>query len=351
MNKLRYPEKEILCSYDLSQDFFKAINLKITDVTPLRKVFILQTEEGRKILKNIEYSIERLEFINQCINTVRNKVPNVMKLREFNNGKCYFLWKDKKYIIMDLIEGREVTFTNPLEIEMCGRLIASIHKESTNFIENISKALNKELKNLIEKSLVERFEEGILDIKNIKKMVGSYKYKKEFDKLFLDNVDEHIVEMEKALELISFSGYSTFRDNINRLSVCHNDLAEHNFIIKEDKVNLIDFDYCTIDLRIVDLADFILKSIKNVAFDIEKAILAINSYNEIYPLNKEEYKMLYIVLLFPRDFYSLVRDYYHKQKSWEEEVFTNRLKNKLDNEYFRREFLRNYKEIFKDKFR
>lgn len=351
MNKLRYPEKETLCSYDLSEDFFKAINLKITDVTPLRKVFILQTEEGRKILKNIDYSIERLEFINECINAVRNKVPNVMKLRNFDNGKCYFLWKDKVYVIMDLIEGREVTFTNPLEVKMCGRLIASIHKESTNFIEDISKALNRDLKNLMEKSLVERFEDALLDIKNIKRMVSSYRYKKEFDKIFLENVDEHIVEMEKALELISFSGYSTFREDINRLSICHNDLAEHNFIIKDEKVNLIDFDYCTIDLRIVDLADFILKGIKNVAFDIEKAIEAIESYNEVYPLSKEEYKMLYISLLFPRDFYSLVRDYYHRQKSWEEEVFVNRFKNKLENEDFRRDFLENYREIFKDKFR
>ena len=116
-------------------------------------------------------------------------------------------------------------------------------------------------------------------------------------------------------------------------------------------MNLIDFDYCTIDLRVVDLADFILKGIKNVAFDIEKAIEAIDSYNEVYPLSKEEYKMLYISLLFPRDFYSLVRDYYHRQKFWQEEVFVNRLKNKLDNEYFRRGFLKNYREIFKDKFR
>ena len=158
--------------------------------------------------------------------------------------------------------------------------------------------------------------------------------------------DDYIKEIERAAELLSFSVYSSYRENSKNIVVCHNDLAEHNFLIKDDDMYLIDFDYCSIDLRIMDLTDLILKGIKNAAFDVDKAVNIIEAYNKICPLEKEEYKFIYILLSYPRDFYSIVRDYYHKQKDWDEEVFISRLNNKLMNEEFRHEFLVKYKELF-----
>ena len=76
----------------------------------------------------------------------------------------------------------------------------------------------------------------------------------------------------------------------------------------------------------------------------------IKSYNSVENLNDEDFKLLYILILFPRDFYTMVSDYYHKNKDWDKEVFINRFQNKLENEEFRKEFLRNYKREFKEKF-
>lgn len=350
MSKFRYPEKKYLCNYDLSSDFFEGLGLKVTDVIPLRKVFVIQTNEGKKILKKIDYSEDRIKFINECVKKIYSKLPNVISFKEFENGNVYKLWKENYYIIMNLIEGREVTFTNIVEVKMCGELIANMHLSATESLNSICSSLNKNINDVLENSLVSRFNNSLEDIKAIKKIVSTYKYKSEFDLIFLDTVDMHMKQIEKALELLSFSGYSTFREDINKITVCHNDLAEHNFIVKDDKISLIDFDYCTIDLRVMDVADFVLKSVKNVAFDFEKAVEAINSYDSVNPLNKEEFKMLYIMLLYPRDYYSIVRDYYHKQKSWEEEIFISRLETKLINEDFRLEFLDKYKEVYKEKF-
>ena len=51
-------------------------------------------------------------------------------------------------------------------------------------------------------------------------------------------------------------------------------------------------------------------------------------------------------MLFPREFYSMVKNYYHKEKEWEEEVFLNRFRNKISNDIFRRKFLEEYKKIY-----
>ena len=51
MNKFRYVDKSILCSYDLSEDFFQELGINVYDIIPLRKVFAIFTDKGKNILK------------------------------------------------------------------------------------------------------------------------------------------------------------------------------------------------------------------------------------------------------------------------------------------------------------
>lgn len=342
MNKLRYPEKKYLSTYELSSNFFKELGIKANDITPLRKVFILKTDEGNKILKKVDYGVDRIEFINLCIEGIRETFPNIISFNKFSSGNVFKVWDDDYYIVMDLIEGREATFTNEIELNMCAETLAKMHIASLRVIDEYN------LKSRIDTSLIFKYEDALKDIKDIKRLIETFKYKNKFDNLFFDIINRCINDMEKSLELLTFSNYSEYRKSFRNLVVCHNDLAEHNFLYCNEDMYLIDFDYSSIDLRIMDLADIVLKGIKNAAFDVDKAIGVIKSYDNIYKIEKEEYKLLYIILLFPRDLYTLAKDYYHKQKSWDEEVFLNRLNNKIINDDFRREFLSEYKERFKE---
>lgn len=343
MNKARYPEKHSLCSYDLSLEFFNELDIKINDITPLRKVFIISTDEGDKILKKIDYDIERINLISESLDYVKKSYSNIISYNKFKDGLNYKKWKNDIYIVMDILDGREASFSNPLEINICGKNIALMHKAS--------KGLREHLKNIYEKdfldiSLIEKFDEMYAELLVMKKLVNNYKYKNEFDKLFIKNVDKYLDEIYKSKERLERSTYEELRLNGETISLCHNDLAYHNFLTKKQEVNIIDFDFMTLDLRIMDIWDFILKAIKNAAFDINKMIMAIDGYESISILKKEEKEILYILLGFPRDFYVTARDYYYKRKTWDYEVYLNRFKNKLENETFRYEFL----ELYKNKF-
>ncbi|PRR83182.1 CotS family spore coat protein [Clostridium vincentii] len=337
MNKLRYPEKKYLSTYELTSTFFKTLGVKVVDIIPLRKVFVLKTDKGNKILKKVDYDGERLNFINLCVENISKKFPNIISFNTFSDGKKYKMWKGNCYVLMDLIEGREATFTNPIEFKMCGELLAKAHLASLEF------AGEKNIKSKIDKSLVIKYREALKNIEEEEILVKSFRFTNEFDSLFIHESQGYIKEIKEAIKLLALSKYSDYREAGKNIVVCHNDLAEHNFLFSSNEMYLIDFDYCSIDLRIMDLADLLLNGIKNVAFDFSKALDVIDGYNKIYPLENEEYKLLYILLLFPREFCGMVTSYYHKQKSWEEEVFINRLKMKIMNEDFRREFLEKYR--------
>ncbi|MGV3026183.1 CotS family spore coat protein [Clostridium thermobutyricum] len=337
----RYLEKDFLCSYDLSIGFFNNIGVKVKDVQPLRKVFILKTEEGDKILKKVDYDQNKINFIEKSLKYINKTYPNTMRLNKFSNEENYIKWKDEFYIVMDKITGIEASCTNPIDLEICAKSIAKLHKAS----KGLKNSLEKENSMVIMgEDLVKSYSEAREDLLEIKKFVCSYKYKNEFDSLFIENVDRYVKEIEECERLLSKSNYNNMKDDEDILALCHNDLAHHNFLIENGEVNIIDFDYSSINLRCVDLSDLILKWIKNSAFDIDKAKFIIDSYDEVNPIRKDELELIKILLAFPRDIYSIIRVYYHKEKSWEYESYLNKFKVKLENDIYRKSFLKEYNE-------
>lgn len=343
MNKVRYPERYSLCSYDLSLEFFNELGIKVNDVVPLRKVFIISTDEGDKILKKVDYDIERIDLISESLDYIKKSYTNIISYNKFEDGLNYKKWKEDIYIVMDILDGREASFSNPLEINICGKNMALMHNASKGLRDHLKKIYKKDF---LDVSLTEKFSKMHEELLLMKRLVNSYKYKNEFDKLFIGNVDKYLDEILESQEKLEKSKYEELRLNGETISLCHNDLAYHNFLTKKQEVNIIDFDFMTLNLRIMDICDFILKAIKNSAFDMNKMIMAIDGYESVSTLKNEEKEILYILLGFPRDFYITARDYYYKRKAWDYEVYLNRFKNKLENETFRYEFL----ELYKNKF-
>ena len=105
MNKFRYVDNDILCKYDLSEEFFSKLDFDIEDMIPLRKVFILITNEGKKILKLIDSSEERIEFINKALKYTSSKYEDLLSYYENKEGKIIYESIKNKYVILNMIEG------------------------------------------------------------------------------------------------------------------------------------------------------------------------------------------------------------------------------------------------------
>ncbi|MBP1890663.1 CotS family spore coat protein [Clostridium moniliforme] len=343
MGRSKYLEKNFLCKYDLSKNFFDKLGIDILDITPIRKLFILNTTNGSKILKKVDYKEEKIRFIDESLKFINRNFKNTMKMDRINDNDAFICWKDENYILMDLINGREASVSNPVEVKMCSEALANLHKASKNILEHLNE---KRIQPIIGENLCNCYSNIKDDLINIKSWVKGYSYKNEFDKLFLENCDRYIEEIKKVEEMLWVSNYKKLIKDQELISICHNDLANHNFIINENDVNIIDFDYGTVDLRTIDLADFLLKWIKNSTFDISKGKLVLESYNNILNIKDDEYKLIYVLMSFPRDIYSIIKSYYHKSKEWEMEVFLHRFKNKLENDVFRIKFLNDYKELY-----
>lgn len=337
----RFRDKEFLCEYDLDVGLFNQYNYKVNDIIPIRKLFIISTNEGNKILKKLDYDLNHLEFIYSGIKYIRNNnFKNIFNFEKNKDGEIYTKYGNNYYIVMNLIEGRECEFNNPIEVSMASKALSKLHLSSEGFRYK-GNSYRYMVGSLID-NLVRKKEELLL----FKNLVRVYENKKEFDKIFIENVDNYMEEMNKSIEILSSSPYLKLCSEEDKIVLCHHDLAYHNILIKDDEVYFIDFDYSIIDLRVHDLCNFINKVIKNFAFDFEKAKNILNCYEENIKLDNRELEVLYGMLYFPEEFYSVSKNYYKRKKTWSEEVFLFKLKRKLEYQEERKEFLEKFKNYY-----
>jgi CotS family spore coat protein len=337
MADLKYKDKKYLAKYNLSVDLFDKFNLKITDVIPLRNVFIICTDKGDKIIKKIEYSVEELEFQYAAIEYIKRSFNRVMNFIRTKEGKLYVNNNGDIYCIMDMVEGRECEFYNSVDINIAARGLGEFHKASEGFASNIDKVAAGKL--------INNYKRRLLEMEIYKNIANLHESKNEFDEIFVKNVDYYAEEINSSINILEKSCYSKLCTEKDKVVLCHNDLAHHNILIQNDEAYFIDLDYSVIDLKVQDLCNYINKAIKNSAYDIDKAKEILEEYYRSNTLDKRELEVLYGMLSFPEGFYAISRDYYTRRKEWDEDIFIERLKKKIVFREEREEFLRDFKKL------
>ena len=329
---VRYREKKYLSRYDLYVDLFKQFGLKVTDLVPLRNVYLLFTDKGQKILKKVEYSKENLQFIYEAVEYIRRSFDRVISFNKTLSGEIYAIFNGELYCVMDVAQGREAEFSNPIDVSIAVKSIAEMHKASEGYRCNYTEKC-------IAGRAIDNFKRRLEELSFFKKLALLHEYKSSFDEVFLTYVDSYIKEIEENIKFISSTPYLKLCSEEDKKVICHHDLANHNILILDDKAFFIDFDFAMVDLRVHDLCNFINKAVKNFAFDLDKANSIVEQYSAINPLDKRELEVLKAFLSFPEDFYNISKDYYARRKEWEEETFLDRLLRKLEYKEDREEFL------------
>lgn len=335
----RYSSNINLTKYDLSSELFDLYDVTVEDLSPLRNVYLLNTTTGNKILKRIESSKEELEYINSLLCYISSKFNRVIKFMKTKDGEIYANYNGEIYCIMELLEGRECDYNNPVDIAIASKGLAELHTASEGFKTSFSSKVNNG-KSI--STFIKRAEEMIL----YKKIAELHEIKTDFDSIFLLYVDSYIAEIRKSIEHLEESGYYKLASLEEKIVICHHDLAYHNIIIKDGNAYFVDFDYAVVDLRVHDLCNFINKVLKYSCYDIDKCRLILKEYFKVSSLSKAELSVLYGMLCFPDDFYNISRDYYTRRKDWSEEAFLSKLKKKVSMKEDRIEFLDTFKKLY-----
>lgn len=325
----------------MDREVAERFGFDVRNLVPYKDTFMIVTTQGRKVIRKMPFSPERLRFVHGAKeHLVDNGFTGVDRYLCTLDGEPYFSFDNSCYTLVDFTDGRESSFDNDNDVQRAAITLAAMHRASRGYVAPEGCKVQDDLGNL-----PGYFSKRLDDIKKMKKQAK--KGKGRFDQLFLEHVDNFCEVGESAAADLAVSSYSSLVESTREEGLfCHHDYTHHNIIMDGEKVIVMNFDYCCYELKIYDIANFIRRKMRKCDWDISKTELIINSYNSVESLSKEEMDVMKIILQFPQKFWRVVNRYYNSRRSWSERSFVIRLQEVIDEIVFHREFLKKYSQIF-----
>ena len=323
----------------------RQFDIKIESIKPNRGVYYLKTNKGFKCLKKIDYGIQKLLFVYAAKeHLILRGFTGVDRYSLNINGNPYALVNEDIYTLSEWLEGRECNFYEKEDLIKSSKTLAVLHERSKGYEPPENSKLKTDLgrwTHLMEKR-VKSFEK-------MRDMARKKGRKTPFDLCYIKNFEYFKQTGLKSIKILNDSEYINLcRKTEEEKGFCHHDYTYHNIIIdKEDKVNVIDFDYCKREVRTFDISNFMIKVLKRVEWNLEFAIAIIESYNSVSELKPEEYKVLYAYLQFPQRYWRLANRYYYNEVNWAQNTFASKLESIINEQDKYLDFLDRFKNEYR----
>lgn len=322
----------------------RQFNIKIESIKANKGVYYLNTNKGERCLKKINYGPQKLLFVYGAKeHLIKNGFERVDKYFLNIDNYPYALVNEDLYTLSMWLNGRECDFHKIEEVKLAAKTLAELHIASKGYDPPENSKLKSDLgrwPGLMKKR--------IKALDKMKEMARKKNNKSDFDMLYIKSMEFYKELAKEANNTLLISDYERLCAIAEEeKTFCHHDFTYHNIIIDEnEKVNIIDFDYCKREIRAFDISNFMIKVLKRVDWDLEFAKAIIDSYNEVSKLEASEYRVLLAYLQFPQRYWRLANRYYYNEVTWGANTFAKKIQGIIDEQENYLKFIKEFKEHY-----
>ena len=306
----------------------------------VRKVWRLETNKGVYCLKRSILNSEDRLFVETALRYLwsqgfRAIVPSLPSIA----GACAIEHNGGSFMLYRWVESREADFGDTADLTLAVKLLTDLHTASRGFIpysgnpSRVRWGLWPQILNARRAQLAEFGERAAA-------LAG----KSMFCTRYAHLLPYYYAEAKRALDLLSILPYRDLcRREAGERIICHHDFSARNILIGADGgAVLVDFDYCLTDLRLHDLANFVLRLLRHDRWRPETAASVLEIYGGNRPLDHDELAVLYPFLLWPQDFWQIGLQFFQEELPWSQERFIRTLRHKTEDRAERAAFLEWY---------
>ena len=315
-------------------------------IEKVRGVYKVHTNNGLfclKRLRNGYHHAKKSYYLSEHLR--RSGFNNIAEYVETAEGKLLLKHKKYTYYLTKWIDADEISNNTIEDILESTLLLARFHccakgMYDISDLKMRSKygKLKKEYKNCLE------------DMKKYRKIISKKHFKTDFEIQYMNSIEEFSEEIRYSTQILEHTRYSEMcRLAGEERYICHDRFYNRNILKSLDgQLYLVDFESCKLDLPIVDLGRFIRRIIvkRDFLWDLDICRQIIDSYNNIKPLEKEEYKLLLSIIIFPKKFCKLGKKRFIKKKDWPEQKFVRKLKRLVFSKDCKEEFIEGFKQLY-----
>ena len=315
--------------------------LEINDYRPLRKAWVLTTDQGIKFLKSFCFHDgPRLQFIDGAMHhLMENGFDHIIPFDVTLDKIPYITYGSQVYFMTPFIKNiRQSNYDNPTELGQAAQLLAQLHLASAGY--HPPAKLNPQF---FWGKWPKRMKEKIQHLYTFRAALEKKDKLDQFDKLFIEKFPYYFQQAHLALEKMMDSDYHILMLQEKQLaSFCHHDYEYHNILITpDDKYYIIDFDYLLCDTHLHDLASLLIRVGRRSKWNPAKQQDVLPTYHSIYPLKPAEISVLKAMLLFPQAYWQVGFARYFEEQPWPLKRFVRTIKHKTSYEQKRLNYIDN----------
>jgi CotS family spore coat protein len=296
----------------------------------IKDVYKVQTDRGVKNLKMSPLNIQRLIFVHKAIrHLLQNNFAFMYPILPTREGHTFICTTEKAFSLFDWIEGRQCDFNNLNELSQASKILADFHLKSAGF----TPPPHSNMRNQIGKCL-QHFEERYQDLLDYTD-IARHSPDDLFARAYLANLEHFLPMAKQAIVKLKQSNYPQLVNlaQANR-SFCHGDPAARNFILTpQNRIFMIDFDSCRLDLPIMDLIKFTRRVLKKYNWSYPTAKFLIDAYQQVHLLSASELDVMKAVFYFPQKFWRMSHRHFEKHDRHSSERAQHKFEKYLSNKY------------------
>ena len=297
---------------------------------------LLHTDRGIKRLKETKSDEAKILFAASAYEHIcNNGFRQISCINRNLNGSCHMKYDKDNYILQDFTKGRVYEVETREAAAAVGKALAEFHKAGEQFVPSPGSRARVDWGKWMEK-----FKANSISLKKFKEIVCLKEKANGFDKLFAENVDGFLSNMQCAYTLLKENGYL---DKVKQAMTCnqitHSEFKKHAILEEEaGGIFITNLEECSYDICEFDIATLLESfSGKN---KVELAAASLEAYSAVKPLDKYSLKIITAFLLCPKRFYKVVESAYGRRKNYNEIELTQKLERSIKKEKRKGEIIR-----------
>ncbi len=315
-------------------------SIEIKSAIKIKNTYKISGDE-EYCFKIVKYNFPHFYFILSSMIHLKNKgFSNVLDIIKNRKGNLYVELPNGNYAYLTKwVDSRESNYDDIDELKRVSEKLSELHACSRDF--TITPLMRPRVYWFSWINTFKTRREEILDFAH---RISQKAKKNEFDKVFLENLDEEIKRADRSINgLIKSDYFCVMEEHLMKREFCHHDFANHNILIgKDNEINIIDFDYCILDSHLHDLSSLFMRAMKYHRWDKKKGNIILEGYSKNIEISDKEKKIMKSFMLFPQDFWQRGLQMYWEQQPWGEEFFLEKLNKYLKDREEKEEFLNNF---------
>ena len=323
---------------DWKEEAEKTYGFQVNTLRRGRGSWILETDQGLRLLKEYRGSVNRLEFEEAVLQSL-DGMETVKADQYVRNSEGELLSSAEdgsRYIVKQWYADRECDLKDEKELLSAARALALLHRQ----FREVKRQAEWNMRSMVSPPLFEAMRRHNRELRRARTFIRGKRKKNEFELCVIRNFECFAVQAEEAEQGMEQLYEKHGEEIMNGYAVCHGEPDYHHILIGNGYTAVTEFNQMHLGVQMEDLYYFLRKIMEKHDWNERLGRQIMETYERVLPITELERQVLYYLFRYPEKYWKQINFYYNANKAWVPAKSTEKIKKLEAQQKMREKFIR-----------